>query len=52
MEGLVVRKSFFIDSQRGDIAMDYEVGKKLGDGAYGNVYLSKHIPSQTIRAIK
>ena len=52
MEGFVMKKSYFISSSNKDIKDDYELSKKLGDGAYGNVYLGTHKTTRQTCAIK
>ena len=52
MDPFVLRKEFFIDSSQGDISRVYNLGKKLGDGSYGYVYIATHIQTNVKRAIK
>ena len=52
MDPLVLRKEFFIDSSQGDINRVYTLGKKLGDGSYGYVYIATHNQTNVKRAIK
>lgn len=52
MEGFAVKKSAFVGASQGDIRTEYDLGKMLGDGAYGQVYLGTHKTSNQVRAIK
>ena len=52
MEGLAIKKSFFVGSSNGDIRTAYDMGKMLGDGAYGQVFLATHKDSRQVRAVK
>lgn len=52
MVDLAVKKSFFVGTMQGDIATAYTMGKLLGDGAYGQVFLGTHIGTGQVRAIK
>jgi calcium-dependent protein kinase len=47
-----VKKSLFVSASQGDIRTAYDLGKMLGDGAYGQVFIAKHRASNQERAIK
>ena len=52
MVDLVVKKSYFVGSNPGVVETEYTMGKKLGDGAYGSVFLAAHNATGAVRAIK
>jgi calcium-dependent protein kinase len=49
---MYLNRSSFVKSKSGKIIDDYVVGKELGKGAYGTVYLSKVKDTGQTRAIK
>jgi len=46
------RGSRFVMMKQGGLSKDYDVGEKIGTGAYGEIYKCVHKESQTSRAVK
>lgn len=49
---IYVNKSLFVRNKTGVITDVYNVGKELGKGAYGTVYMAKLKDTSQLRAIK
>ena len=47
-----VTKAVFVGASHGDIHSEYEFGKMLGDGAYGQVFIATHKSTHQVRAVK
>jgi serine/threonine protein kinase len=52
LSNFTLRRELFIKQKEGDINEHYDLGKKLGEGAFGKVFQAFEKGSGELRAIK
>lgn len=48
----ILKRQWFISSKFTDITSEYSLGLEIGSGTYGKVFISQHIQSSILRAVK